>query len=361
MLGGALLPVIVAATAAVCSHGANRAWRWSWAGLAALALGPGLFQLAPARGAVSNNVLAVPEVEGLVERDLAQWLAKHTMVEGGPVILAPPSVTSSLCFYGGLRGLGTLDWENKDGLSVALRIVISTSREEALALMRQRGVTHIIIPSWDDFFSNYTRPASVQVNELFFVSLDRWILPTWLRPVPYQLPAIAGFEANSVRILEVVDEQDDPLAASRLTEYFIEMGQIENAKAADQLLRRYPTDFGTLMARAQLAAVLGDATAFASTFETVLKRLASGADRFLPWDRGVSLAIVLARGKRMDLARVQVQRCLKEIDEARLRSLTTYSLFHLLGLGKAFGLAIADPRLRDLSLDLLPTDLRNRL
>src|SRR5258708_4267725 len=115
------------------------------------------------------------------------------------------------------------------------------------------------------------------------------------------------------------------------------------------------------LARAQLDAALGDATAFASTFETVLKRLASGADRFLPWDRGVSLAIVLARGKRMDLSRVQVQRCLKDIDEARLRSLTTYSLFHLLGLGKAFGLAIADPRLRNLSLDLLPTDLRNCL
>jgi hypothetical protein len=44
-----------------------------------------------------------------------------------------------------------------------------------------------------------------------------------------------------------------------------------------------------------------------------------------------------------------------------LRSLTTYSLFHLLGLTKAFGLGIADQRMREMALDLLPLDLRGRL
>jgi hypothetical protein len=196
---------------------------------------------------------------------------------------------------------------------------------------------------------------------LFLASLHHWRQPSWLRPIPYQLPTIAGFEGHSVLVFEVVEDQDDAVALGRLTEYFIEMGQVENAKSSGQALKRFPFDFGSLVARAQLEAARGDATEFASTFNLLLKRLAAGADRGLLWDRRVSLGAVLARGKRMELARLQVQQCLAEVDEARLRSLTTYSLFHLLGLTKAFGLGIADPRLREMALDLLPSDLRSRL
>ena len=361
LLGGVLLPLLVAATAAICREGAKRPARWSWVAVAALALLPGVFQLIPARGAAATNVLTVPEVEGLVERDLAQWLVQHTAGPDGPVILAPPSLTSALYFYGGLRGLSSLAWENKDGLSVAIRIVISSSRDEALTLLRQRGVTHLVIPSWDDFFESYKRSASIQTSELFYVGLDRWALPPWLRPVPYPLPHIAGFENQSVQILEVVDEQDEPVAASRLTEYFIEQGQLENAKISGQALRRYPADFSALVARAQLEAALTDAEAFTAVFTPLLQRLAGGADRALLWDRRVSLAVVLARGKKMELARGQVQRCLAELTETRLRSLTTNSLYHLLVLNKALGLEITDARLRALALALLPAEVRQRL
>jgi hypothetical protein len=73
------------------------------------------------------------------------------------------------------------------------------------------------------------------------------------------------------------------------------------------------------------------------------------------------LAIVLMRGKQADLAREQLRRCLADVDEAKLYSLTTGSLYRLQVLGKAFGLGIADQRLRGLALDLLPSDLRSRL
>ncbi len=81
----------------------------------------------------------------------------------------------------------------------------------------------------------------------------------------------------------------------------------------------------------------------------------------MPWDRRVSLAVVLARGKQVDLARDQVRRCLAEVDEAKLRWLTTGSLYRLQVLCRAFDMAIADQRLRELALDLLPGDLRSRL
>lgn len=78
----------------------------------------------------------------------------------------------------------------------------------------------------------------------------------------------------------------------------------------------------------------------------------------MPWDRRVSLAIALANGNRADLASEQVRRCLDELDEAKLRSLTTGSLLLFQKLTKDFGFEIQDPALRKLALDLLPPGLR---
>jgi len=182
-----------------------------------------------------------------------------------------------------------------------------------------------------------------------------------LRPVAYQLPTIAGFEGQTVTIFEVVEEQDDAAALSRTAEYFIEMNQLDRAAAVAQALRRFPADLGALVARAQVEFARGDAAAFAKTVELLRPRLVGNGDRGLGWDRRASLAVVLARSKQTELARVQVQRCLADVDEAKLRSLSTGALYRLQVLGKAFGMTIKDPQLRDFSRDLLPEDLRARL
>jgi hypothetical protein len=71
--------------------------------------------------------------------------------------------------------------------------------------------------------------------------------------------------------------------------------------------------------------------------------------------------MVLARGKQYALAAEQIRRCLEGLKEDRLRSLTTASLYDLLVLAHAFHLEIADARLRDLAIDLLPEHLRGRI
>jgi hypothetical protein len=354
---GLLLIAVVFGTSVFATQSRSVLGRVLWFGSVGGALAIGLFQLSPLKATGDKNVLSLPEVEGLVERDLAHWLAKHSTVTDGPaIVLAPPSLTKTLAYYGGMRGLASLSWENKDGLSVALRIVISTSRDEALALLRKREVNYIVMPSWNSFFEEYTRSASVQVGELFLTGLHRWALPLWLRPIPYQLPKIAGFDQHSVVIFEVVDEQDEPVALSRLAEYFLEMDQLDRAQATAQALRRFPVDFGALVTRAQVEAALRNGPAFTTLIDTVVKRLSAGGDRNLPWDRRVSLAVALARAQQMDLSRAQVRRCLAEIDETRIRSLTTYSLFHLDYLRKGFGFEIEDSQLRELVADLLPVE-----
>jgi hypothetical protein len=95
--------------------------------------------------------------------------------------------------------------------------------------------------------------------------------------------------------------------------------------------------------------------------KVIVPKLTNRGDRSLTWERRVGLAVVLARAKQMDLAREQARRCVKEVDEVRLRDLTTGSLYRLQVLTKAFGLTIEDPALRQLALDLLPLEMRARL
>ena len=73
------------------------------------------------------------------------------------------------------------------------------------------------------------------------------------------------------------------------------------------------------------------------------------------------MAVVLAQGDQTDLAREQVRRCVTELNEKRLRTLTPALLYQLQVLSRAFGLPIADPQLRKLAGDLLPAELRTRL
>jgi MFS family permease len=355
-----LLALLVASTAAIDEAFNHRFTRWVWPGFVAPMFVLGAIQIVPPADAGMKNALRESEVMGLISRDLARWLAIHAGAER-TVILAPHKETTALHYYGGVRGLATFGWENQDGLGAAVRILSAMTPEEAKELIDRREITHIIIPSWDPYLDVYARMGMGQLEGTVLKEWHDWNLPVWLRPVPYQLPTIAGFEGQSVTILEVVEDQDSAVALSRIAEYFVEMGQLDLAAWAGQALRRYPADLGALVARAQVEIARGDTASFDRTVELLRTLLSRGADRGLPWDRRVNLAVVLARGKHMDLARDQVRLCLAGIDEARLRGLTTGSLYRLQVLCRAFGVAIADQRLRELAQDLLPSELRSRL
>jgi hypothetical protein len=357
LLDDTLLVLLVAATAQATGRG-----RWLWSGLAGTVFVAGLIQLkpAPATDASTNFKFTRAEVEGLYERALAHWIADHSDAPG-PVVLLPPFRTSSFCFYGSLRGLGTQNWENRDGLLATFRIVTSARPDETQALVNERGVAYIVLPSWDTDLNDIARVGLKRPEDSFIYALDHWVLFNWLRPLPYQLPAVSGFEGQSVKILAVTDETDPATERSRLVEYFVEMQQLEIARYASKVLRRYPADLGALVALAQVEKAGEDEDGFATDFAALVANLASGSDRALAWDRRVSLAVVLALGKRNDLAREQARRCLDQIDATRIRSLTTGSLYHLLVLGKVYHLDISDPKLRSLALSLLPAELRQRL
>jgi hypothetical protein len=301
------------------------------------------------------------DVTSLIERDLAQWLAKRAG-PGRGAVLASPSLTSSLIFHGGLRGVSTPYRENKAGLAAAIRIAGNPAQDEAMALFQGRELTHIVLASWDPLLENYTRSSSEKPETSLIALLHGWTAPRWLRPVPYTLPNIPGFEQQSVKVYEMVELQDNATALSRLAECFVELRRADLAASVSEALERtFPSDLGALVARATVWSALGNTKGFATAFEALPSLLENGDDQEMLFDRRVSLAIVLAEGKRPDLAREQVRLCLEELDEERLRSLSTMSLYRLLVLSRVYGIAFTDQKLHTLGLDLLPEEFRARL
>lgn len=356
----AILVVLAVVVAGTAWGTLPRIARWTFGAILAASVVAGAFQLPSTAGGGADTALSEQDIFGLIERDLAAYLAQRAGPKT-PVALAPPGQTHPLYYYAGVRGLGTLAWENQDGLVAAVRILSAWTPEEAKELINGRGVTHLVLPSWDAYLDQFARMGMGQLENTFLERLRYWRLPPWLRPVPYRMPVIPGFEGRTILVLEVVEDQDDASAASRTAECFLELGQVDAAVNLIPSLRRFPADLGAVVARALVELARDNEAEFKRIVDQIRQRLTMRGDRNLPWDRRVSLAVVLMRGKHPDLAKEQVRRCLAEIDEPRLRFLTTESVYRLQVLAKAFDQEIADPRLRQLARDLLPPEMRARV
>lgn len=332
-----------------------------WLGTGIIALLPGLLALLPTRLDADNPTFTPTELQSLAERDFAHWLAKRRGEEGA-IVLAPPNLTVSLIFHGGLRGLGTPYRENQDGFRAAVRIAGAVHADEAHALARQRGLTHIVIPSWDGFLDEYARLGGAAIEQTFLGQLHAWLPPRWLRPVTYYVPTRGSFEQEQLFIFEQTDIQDNATSLSRLAEYFLDMGQLQFAGMVTQTLaHEFAADLGAQIAKARTDLVRRDQAAFRQTIETISASLQEGVDDLLPWDRRVSLCLVLATANRLELAREQVERCLYEISETDLRTLSEGTLFRFLFLCKTLELEIEDAQLREFAHSLVPAAVREQL
>lgn len=300
-----------------------------------------------------DDALSAGELQSLVERDFAQWLARR----GGPgeaIVLAPPTMTASMIYFGGMRGLGTGYRENKAGFGAAVRIAAATTTDEAEALARQRNLTHIVIPSWDPFMDTYARLGTTQVQSSLISLLHAWLPPRWLVPVPYRLPPIPGYERERVNVFEVSDVQEQELALSRLAEYFLDMGDLELAtRLCGVLSEKFPEDLSCqiALARRQLRA---ERHRFNASLDTIVARVAEGEAENLPWDRRVSLVFVLAAGNRQAEAQEQVAACADLATEQDIRRLSTSALFHFKKLCDQFAVTLPDPSLERLVAERLP-------
>lgn len=151
-----------------------------------------------------------------------------------------------------------------------IRIVSASNLEEAKGLIDRRGVRFIVIPSWDSYLDEYAQNGMGQLEGTSIARLHAWNITRWLRPMAFHLPAGADLGGQSVTIFEVVDDQDEALALSRLAQYFVEMNRMDLAVGAARGLRRYPTDLDSWIARAEVATATGNEEAAGGALKLII-------------------------------------------------------------------------------------------
>lgn len=357
LLDVALLGLLVAVASALPSALGDRT-RLAAARLALLALFlPGAVWLWPGEARkAGEDVLSPAEARAMIERDLALWLAQRSP---GATVFAPPNLSGSLAYYGGLPVIASPYPGNDEGLALAVRIAGANSVDEMQALVQQRNIRYVVLPSWDQGLDEFARVGSSTPEKSLVALLRQWLPPRWLRPVAYELPQVEGFEGDTVFVFEVIEPQENAAALGHLAEYFVEMKQPDlAARVSNALAHAFATDPGALIARAQVALARGDGPGLSAVMNALLPAITDGRDEDLTWERRANLALVLAQVKRSELAKAQVRFCLEEADEDRLRSLSAVSLYRLLVLSRAYGIGFNDAALHAKALALLPDELR---
>lgn len=333
--------------------------RAAWAGVAAIVF----FGLVEVIGSLSLGHSDRPnlaEIEGLRERQLAHWLADHSTSAASNVLL-PPYRTASFCFYAPLHGIGSQNWENSEGAAAAFHLAASPRADEAEALVAERGVTDIVLPSWDNDLVDVISAGSPQPEKTFIYQLKHWTVYNWLRPRAYQPRSIAGADDAPATVFSVVDEADRAVAISRYTEYFLETQQGGLAAQGAKALRHYPGSIAALTTIAQVDKAEGDDQSFAKDLHTIVGLLQADPDQDIAFDQRVSLAVVLLLGGEQSLAQKQSLRCMQDATPERIRFLGTGALYHLMVLAKSFDQSFTDPKLNQVARDLLPQNLTERL
>ncbi len=339
------------------------------------------------------------EVMEVVTRDVSQQLRARLGNTTG-VVVSGPTTTTWMTYWGGFKGLGTLYWENLAGLKADMAIYSATTPEQAHDLVRKYGVTHIVIYSWDPFYKEYARlaqnmhrpisdleyqaeeplrgwlgtwlPMAVQhpdevaaeipkIQNAFVYSLiEGGKVPTWLRPVYYQMPPDPGLRGQYVRIFEVVPEQTPKELAARLAQAAMDGNQL-NAALGDvnAALQSDPNYLPALIYAARVLNIAHNDQAFASVMQAIRNNLAQ-ADT-LDYDDRMELAIALVLANDMPDAQAQITILMNTASTRDLRRLSSEQLYNLSSFLRQIGLLNARPGLAAFIDTLLPDFQRVQL
>lgn len=220
--------------------------RWCRMFFAALALIPiGLHPIVATLTFASSgfNPGQIPKdiLPNVIERDVIHRLVENRR-DRLPSILSGPTSSTELAFYGGVHVMGTLYWENMQGLKTAARIFSASSEDDAKALLTEHGITHILLFSWDDFTKDYENlleldsgasssphpPKTMFVNRL----LEGSDFPQWIRPLYYPIPAELELPGEFVKLFEVVPDQTLPEWAFHMGMYRFDSANYDAAAEA---------------------------------------------------------------------------------------------------------------------------------
>ena len=312
----------------------------------------------------------------VVTRDVAQKLRARLGSEQG-TILSGPTTTTWMMYFGGFRGLGTLYWENTDGMKAAAAIYSAKTDGEALRLIKENHVTHIVIYSWDAFATEYARlgaglrkPANEaeskaqneQLQDAFILRLLRdHQVPSWLRAIPYRIPDHPWLKNAYAVIYEVALGQSEEEYELRVAQAELALGTTEGrVAAAGRLLRleaKHPDYLPAFVNDALLSSTEGNRTSFLDKMTEVMKRLDQAAKLSLE-DR-VDLEITLLNAVKRVEAASELHASLAVADERGLRRVQPEKLALYLQMAvRLTNLSVAERKVIGLGIGLLPVPLQ---
>jgi hypothetical protein len=175
----------------------------------ALLFAPGAYKryMQPQRSIATRSV--DPQDAALpLARDVAAAI-RASQPQGDITVLASPDASTQIGYYGRFRTLGTLYWENGDGLKAAAAMSCARDDAEAERLLRERGVTHVALVSKNNFIREYCRLLRPEATD---AEVDRsfgWRLlrgespPGWLEVVTYEVPPDLRVLGTSVLLFKV--------------------------------------------------------------------------------------------------------------------------------------------------------------
>ncbi|MDX2187099.1 MAG: hypothetical protein SFV32_09205 [Opitutaceae bacterium] len=339
----------------------SRPWELAgWAGCL-LAVGFGLWAARPARGEDGKPLASETDAATVVLRDVAHWLRARNLADE-PVLVAPPDSVAALGYLSDWKTVGSYHWENPEGTQGALRIASASSPDEALELLSRRGVTHLVLPSWDtslDVLLASAYRSSAIPPQSFLAALRRWEPPRWLQPLAYPPPRLPGIEGLDVVVFKVVEEQDEVSARARLAEFLADTQRLDLASAVAGSLGEFQSDPNALVARAYVAMAANAPAAFREAFVPLPALMDAGGTDALSFDRRVSLLVVLAQAQEYDRAKALLENLMQELSVSNMRELSPNQLLRLVVLSRRAGVPFADRTLEEAALELLPRGVRN--
>ncbi|MCX7869707.1 MAG: hypothetical protein N2322_07120, partial [Terrimicrobiaceae bacterium] len=183
------------------------------AGAAALALGPAREAGSQARllARIEAGDLPGPVRGSLFLRDVAHRL-NQASPSSPPVVLCGPNDATELAYYGALRTVGTLYWENLEGLRRAADLFAEAEEGRVKQALEEGGFSHLVLTAWDPnalVMAALGGRGATTVRKSFIarVLAAEEGLPDWLRPLCYPIPGPDGLDAESVRLFAFVPMQ----------------------------------------------------------------------------------------------------------------------------------------------------------
>ncbi|HKS05807.1 MAG TPA: hypothetical protein VJR92_05805 [Gemmatimonadaceae bacterium] len=315
----------------------------------------------------------------IVARDLSYKLRARLGDERG-VIASSPTATTWMTYFGGFRGVGTLYWENRDGIAANARLfgapagdTNSRGAGDALAIARQLGVTHIVIYSWAPFMTEYARlsrgirgpasasiPADSLINDAFGPRLMQGAVPIWLTPLPFRPPEIPGITDASVLVLEVSPAQTATEAGVRFAKYSLAMNDVATAvRLLNGALADDPANASALITLARLQQADTTLGSYRATLRRAEAR--SAALDSLALEDDVALASVYAIANDTTRARAVLTRALRRADARAIRRLPwDYTAANMIVLARQLGVRDR-PELLELAYQLLDPAVQAQL